>query len=255
MKDLVKRTYFVRKLLSSYGIGSKNAFLDYLTTLLTTTERSVRNTEKLATASLAKRLEKPKRLLNGRGAILGLKMLLGDIPETVYFPSRYYATYIENTLGARIEFDFFPELIMPFSYSDTVDVKYNPTEYVIETNNVYKEIVELYRMRPKAVFIVSKFIEWKGFYKFVNALKPIEKLPKTFIITSDPILPEIAEKYNLVRIPSKSHAKILMLVWDKVRYCFIGSMNVLSPSNHDDFLIMHPNLEKYCVEFLLRAIV
>jgi len=255
LRELIDSTRFVQRLVERYNVGSRQSFVSYLETLLASTERVIENSESLTTKILAGRVNKPRRLRSGHNTVLGLRVLLGNLPDTVYFPSRYYVTYIENALGKSIDFELSPEIILPFRYTGGFRVTYNPKEHVIYSKEVYEEMLELYKKNPKAVFIVSKFIEWKGFFRFARMLGSLDKLPITFIVTSDPILPEIAEKYNLVRIQSKSHAKVLLFVWENMRLCYIGSMNVLSPSNYNDYLLTYPGLENYCMEFLITSIV
>jgi glycosyltransferase involved in cell wall biosynthesis len=254
---IAEKLRFVEKLIDQYRIYDREHFVKYIQHILETTRPRIRDAEALTSEILAKIVRKPMIIRGGYRLVEALTLLLQTDASRIFFPSKSHVTVISNALGVELSNSFPPEVILPFSVDSHVRVRYNPYDHVIESRNVYDELKEIYLRRPRAVFIVSKFIDWKGFYRFAELLREVEKtgdLPRTYIVSSDPILPELQRRYNIVRLKSKSHVKIFAVIWRNSRFCYLGSMNILSPSKHDDFLLM-TKFERYCMEYLLRAML
>jgi len=250
---------FVSKLAEKLRLRDINSiekfFYEYLNSLASE-KPVVNNVERVAGLVLQGLITRPVRVT--RNTIRLLKTLLGNNIDPILFPSQHYKKQIENVFGVRIEDDLEPELVLPFRVGSTYRIEYNPEEIEISSENLLQKLEEIYFSNPKAVVIVSKFIDWRGFYRFAKILEKvssIQNLPKTYVITADPILEEIKRKYNLYSIPTKSHVKILAVIYDNIRYCYLGSMNVLSPSKKDDFLLAYPGTEKYCMKYLLSSVL
>lgn len=263
MKSWLEDLSFVRKIVYRYRISDIEHFVRYVENLLFSRRPVLDNVDLLVANVLRQSLSgRPVRISSGREVVEALKVLLGDrdgCVDRIVFPSKYFMSTIRNALGRDINDDYPPEILLPFDVRMGFNAKYNPFSHTIESKVLYRELEDIYMNEPDAVFIVSKFINLKGLFRFVKMLKRVSRrgvrLTRTYILTSAPLLEEIREKYNIARIKTRSHAKILMYIQGGVRYCYIGSMNVLAPSKYGDFLLMTKGIEKYCLKYLVEAML
>ena len=246
---------FVREIAGRDVAGAEAYFRSYLERLARK-KPVLRGADKVAGKVLMEIVREPARV-PWRTVPDLLQCLLGTSPDPVLFPSEWYRKEIENVVGRKISQKLKPEVLLPFRLTDPRGIPYNPEAREITSEKLFEELLEIYTSEPEAVVIVSKFIDWKGFYRFATMLEKARRrgaLPKTFIVTAEPIFEEIRRKYNIVPVPTRSHSKILAII-GKERYCYFGSMNVLAPSPRGDFLLAYPRTEWYCMKYLLKSVI